>query len=1113
MCADCVQFWKRFWNSLRLVAEQAAGPRESKDHACGSSYAEFVLGVFTYFLLFVEAEPRAPTRTPWTSCSRPSAFARTMTSEPRETSFLRCTWDGEPSTWNDFCRKVRLAFEQTPRRKRHLLAPRIVSDLTGRAWAITGDLSHRELCRRDGVIYLLQYLKESLGRLPVPDIGVRLEALMLRLRRSPAQSMATWAAQLRLQYRHLQVALSRVRTGTSDKTKPGSKPASTPSAASSPVRRASMVTEDEPQAETQAADEDDQVTIADESKEDEVELLEESSARKRRPRKESDSDDSAKALEDVKLWEAHDEELPEVLPSEVLGWLLLRRAGLTSQQRLSVQAAAGNSLRLDAVERALRGMEEELLQSESHGKGGREPPRRRTYWVEDSGHWSLLLGESSELDELVEGGDTLYVGERLPQQVYYEAPASWQAAEAWSDFEMTPSSWWSTADGPEAWEADAWWTEEPDLTDLTPEEQKEVDEAFAVAEQKMRTFVQARQAVKARNLSRGFYPFSPHSKGGSYKGKKGKGKGKSKSSPSGSSAFMTEGFLGAAVGDPSYTGCFICGDKGHDFRSCPKRSSGKGSKGKKGGHVHFVDAMVYTVEEIPEEGECFQNFGDLDAPVSEEEMAGYAVIDSGATETVCSLPALESLVMLKEAQQGGTVGLEVTRDPVKRFKFGNGEHAYASSYVLLDQVLGERKIQLGMFTLDVEGVPVLLGMKTLRRLKAIIDFDRCLVVFAAVNPNLAIGLRRSRTGHLLLNLTQDWLSQGVQLDQIGSELKLHPEILRAEIEENEGVSAFMVVEEPFEHASRDSPARVEEGLGIVPSPDASYGVSSADAQSVMMQDRELSVDKPLPLPERLRSQTPARMSTLKALLTFAALHGACISSGTFDNHGIYPASASFKGNSEDQVQVEEGRHCASFGTRTGRRPGLEGSSNLRTSLFRESHPGPLLQGVTQRKQSVWVEDSLLSVPAAPVVCTTSGPARDLSEICTAGGRCQGDPRGLGPQHHGVPEQPGDKLDGGGELSPSSSRTTSPHEGGQGARGQAEGRGLSCKGKEHHGFLASGNNSAKSKSSCGGAFDPFTYNGSRRGDFIPEQQSELCGGHSRSARGDDPSSGKEGGSTQ
>ena len=199
---------------------------------------------------------------------------------------------------------------------------------------------------------------------------------------------------------------------------------------------------------------------------------------------------------------------------------------------------------------------------------------------------------------------------------------------------------------------------------------------------------------------------------------------------------------------------------------------------------------VYTVEEIPADGACYQNFDDLDLPVPENELAGYAVIDSAATETVCSLPALEALVKLKEAQDGKPMGLEVTQEPVKRLKFGNGEHAYASSYVLLDQMLGERRIQLGMFTLDVEGVPVLLGMKTLRRLKAIIDFDRCLVVFAAVNHHLAIGLRRSRTGHLLLNLTQDWLSQGVQLDHLGSELSLHPEILQAEIEENEALAAF-----------------------------------------------------------------------------------------------------------------------------------------------------------------------------------------------------------------------------------------------------------------------------------------------------------------------------------
>ena len=213
-----------------------------------------------------------------------------MTPESRDTPSLRCTWDGEPSTWNDFCRTVRLSFEQTLRRKRHLLAPRIVSELTGRAWAITGDLSHRELCRRDGVIYLLQYLKESLGRLPVPDIGVRLEALMLRLRRSPAQSMATWAAHLRLQYRHLQVALSQVRTKAGDKSKNGVRSSSEPSVASSPARRASLATEEEPHAEVQAAEEDDQVTIGpppDDPRDDEVELQEDLGARKKKNRKDS----------------------------------------------------------------------------------------------------------------------------------------------------------------------------------------------------------------------------------------------------------------------------------------------------------------------------------------------------------------------------------------------------------------------------------------------------------------------------------------------------------------------------------------------------------------------------------------------------------------------------------------------------------------------------------------------------------------------------------------------------------------------------------------------------------------------------------------------------------
>ena len=234
----------------------------------------------------------------------------------------------------------------------------------------------------------------------------------------------------------------------------------------------------------------------------------------------------------MQLWEAHDEQLAEVLPSEVLGRLLLRRAGLSSQQRLSVQAAAGNSLKLEAIERALRGMEEELLQNKGYGKGGRDPPRRRTYWVEEAGHWSLLLGEASELDDIVDGGETLCVGERLFQQAYSDSSAMWSSmADGWQELDSPQSSWWAASDGQDAWSEEAWWNDEPDFSDLTPDEQKEVDEAFAVAEQKMRNFVQARQAVKARTCHGVSTLSPPTQREESTRARKAKEKGSQKAPP------------------------------------------------------------------------------------------------------------------------------------------------------------------------------------------------------------------------------------------------------------------------------------------------------------------------------------------------------------------------------------------------------------------------------------------------------------------------------------------------------------------------------------------------------------------------------------------------------
>ena len=588
---------------------------------------------------------------------------------------IRCGWDGDPATYPDFMRRVRLSFERTPRKKRHLLGPEVVAQLSGRAWIITQHLDHRRLVRRNGVIYLLEFLHERLGRTPVPDVGTRLETLILRLRRPTGQSMSTWSSQLRYHYRQLQVALGRVRKDQERKDDAStaspstSRPArSSPPSTSSP-RRASRETQEEPQGEDDA---DEGETVGP-PEDDRDELLADEPAgrespswrrgRRKEKDKESDSDDSTRALEDLALWERYDETLPDVLPSEVLGWLLLRRSGISHQASLAVQSAASNSLRLDDVEKSLRAMEDEILGQElrprgGHGSGGKGGNRPRTYWVEENGEWAMWLGESGDLDELFDGGEIHYVGKKLPSQVH---PEPYVSSDYYEDWTYYNSEW-----GPyyDEWEAEdfasSWWYE-----DLPPEQHKELEEAYALLDQKARNFVEARQAVKARNLSRGFYPY-PSAKGGAFKGKKGKGKGKPKGkgygSPSppsappvlaasgmGSSGDDGSGFLGAAAGDAGYTGCFICRNKNHDFRRCPKRQN----KGSNKGAVHFASDVMDTTTSTPPSSTIYaieEHHPDDEIFSSEtEDLSGYAVLDSGATETVASLPALEALMGVRRS--------------------------------------------------------------------------------------------------------------------------------------------------------------------------------------------------------------------------------------------------------------------------------------------------------------------------------------------------------------------------------------------------------------------------------------------------------------------------------
>ena len=223
-------------------------------------------------------------------------------------------------------------------------------------------------------------------------------------------------------------------------------------------------------------------------------------------------------------WDELQVEEIQVLPDEVLGWLLLRRASLSASSRLSVQASVNNSLKFQDIELALRDQEEELLQADSSRGGGHgQHHKRRSYWVEEEGSWGLLAAAPDDMDEQVE---IHWVGSQLPAEVYdpggtaenYEDEEifwTWET-DGYHGYVPDGFGYWLETDG-----YGTYWSADEPAMDLTPEENKELDEAYAVYENKARTFMQSRQLQRAKGASRGFYPLTMM-KGS---GRKGKSKG------------------------------------------------------------------------------------------------------------------------------------------------------------------------------------------------------------------------------------------------------------------------------------------------------------------------------------------------------------------------------------------------------------------------------------------------------------------------------------------------------------------------------------------------------------------------------------------------------------
>ena len=65
----------------------------------------------------------------------------------------------------------------------------------------------------------------------------------------------------------------------------------------------------------------------------------------------------------------------------------------------------------------------------------------------------------------------------------------------------------------------------------------------------------------------------------------------------------------------------------------------------------------------------------------------------------------------------------VVHEETKRFKVGNGDTQKATSFIELPQTIDGTTLTLGVHAIDAPGVPLLLSVRTLRKMGAIIDTE------------------------------------------------------------------------------------------------------------------------------------------------------------------------------------------------------------------------------------------------------------------------------------------------------------------------------------------------------------------------------------------------------
>ena len=417
-------------------------------------------------------------------------------------------------------------------------------------------------------------------------------------------------------------------------------------------------------------------------------------------------------------------ELAVDIPPLLAGWHLLQRSGVPRWTHVQVKAMCNGDMSVDKVSKALIRM-----------FGGDSKPNAKD---------SVLYVDAED------DGD-FYDDDYIHDEVYYQDDDSYH-------YGYDPDYGDAIDEVAYTGEADE---------DVPPE----LDEASLAVEDAFINYLDSRKKMRELALSRGFYPvvaigLDDHGHGGSSKGrgKSSGGKGKSKGKGRGKSS----GGKGKSSGKGGHplpgARRFVFGRRrAADTTSTPSttataKSTTSGSTAQHGPRFKRYRLPANGIKEVPDEVSMVEdayvnevNQIPIDYKIHESinfvsQAVGWAIMDSGATRTVCGEANWNKIVEYLNLRD-----MEPNIDKeTKDFRFGDGAMVRSLFRAIIPVCVGKTWRQLAVHVLPGY-TPLLLARPDLEDWQVVVDYGKKSVMIGEVPVKPAF----TSNGHYMINIYDD----------------------------------------------------------------------------------------------------------------------------------------------------------------------------------------------------------------------------------------------------------------------------------------------------------------------------------------------------------------------